>query len=124
MSERSGRSKRAWKTPSIASRRLQMMVSNLGYITYLLVDYEMNVRYRFAMLRIMREQSCNGGEDAQGTHESRKARLHQLPVFGLFRPVLAGEPGRLNWRRDARVSCLLPGSYGEVTGARLCRVSC
>ena len=84
----------------------------------------MNVRYRFAMLRIMREQSCDDGEDGQGAHERRKARLHQLPVFGLFRPVLAGEPGRLNWRRDARVSCLLPGAYGEVTGARLCRVSC
>src|SRR5215475_3527035 len=89
---------------------------DLGYITYLLVDYEVKVRYRFAMLRILREQSCNDGEDAQGAHESRKARLHQWPVLGLFRPVLAGEPGRLNWRRDARVSCLLAGAYGEVTG--------
>jgi len=24
---------------------------------------------------------------------SRKARLHQFPVLGLFRPVLAGKPG-------------------------------
>src|SRR5262249_28874186 len=97
---------------------------DLGNITYLLVDYEVKVRYRFAMLRILREQSCNDGEDAQGAHESRKARLHQWPVLGLFRPVLAGEPGRLNWRRDARVSCLLAGAYGEVTGGRLCRASC
>src|SRR5215831_12076256 len=120
---RSGRSKLAGRR-----RRLHRAPSDdgfaLGYITYLLVDYEVKVRYRFAMLRILREQSCNDGEDAQGAHESRKARLHQWPVFGLFRPVLAGEPGRLNWRRDARVSCLLAGAYGEVTGGRLCRASC
>src|SRR5215475_11213188 len=120
---RSGRSKLAGRR-----RRLHRAPSDdgfaLGYITYLLVDYEVKVRYRFAMLRILREQSCNDGEDAQGAHESRKARLHQWPVLGLFRPVLAGEPGRLNWRRDARVSCLLAGAYGEVTGGRLCRGSC
>src|SRR5215831_15350557 len=27
------------------------------------------------------------------TRISRKARLHQFPVLGLFRPVLAGKPG-------------------------------
>src|SRR5215510_12307477 len=57
--------------------------SDLGYITYLLVDYEMNVRYRFAMLRIMREQSCNDGEDAQGTHQPQG----QVASIACFRPV-------------------------------------
>src|SRR5262249_41200057 len=54
---KSGRSKRAGRR-----RRLHRAPSDdgfdLGYITYLLVDYEVKVRYRFAMLRILREQSC------------------------------------------------------------------
>src|SRR5262245_15591306 len=71
---------------------------DLGYITHLLVDYEMNVRYRFAMLRIMREQSCNGGEDAQA--RTRAAR-----------------PGCINCLFSACFALFLPASRAASTGA-------
>ena|SRR6516162_1785129 len=64
-------------------------------------------------------------KDAQGAHEPQ-GQVASIACFRpvsscsvLFRPALAGTPGRLNWRRDARVSCLLPGAYGEVTGRQV-----
>src|SRR5262249_51113272 len=96
---------------------------DLGYITYLLVDYEVKVRYRFAMLRILREQSCNDGEDAQGAHEPQ-GQVASIPCSRPVSPCSCRQAGRPDRRRDARVSCFLPGAYGEVTGARLCRASC
>jgi hypothetical protein len=54
----------------------------------------------------------------------RKARLHSFPVFVLFRPVFSGKPRRPDRRRGAPVSCFHPGAYGEITGVRLCPVSC
>ena len=122
MSERSGRSKRAGRR-----RRLHRAPSDdgfdLGYIAYLLVDYEVKVRYRFAMLRILREQSCNDGEDAQGAHEPQ-GQVASIPCSRPVSPCSCRQAGRPDRRRDARVSCFLPGAYGEVTGARLCRASC
>src|SRR5215831_10995078 len=122
MSERSGRSKRAGRR-----RRLHRAPSDdgfdRGYITYLLVDYEVKVRYRFAMLRILREQSCNDGEDAQGAHEPQ-GQVASIPCSRPVSPCSCRQAGRPDRRRDARVSCFLPGAYGEVTGARLCRASC
>src|SRR5215813_275075 len=119
---RSGRSKLAGRR-----RRLHRAPSDdgfaLGYITYLLVDYEVKVRYRFAMLRILREQSCNDGEDAQGAHEPQ-GQVASIPCSRPVSPCSCRQAGRPDRRRDARVSCFLPGAYGEVTGARLCRASC
>jgi hypothetical protein len=53
-----------------------------------------------------------------------KARLHVLPVLILFHPVIAGQPGRPDRRRGARVSCFHPVADGEITGAGLCPLSC
>src|SRR5215471_14865357 len=55
---------------------------------------------------------------------NRKARLQPFPVFVLFRPVIAGKPGRPDKRRGTRVSCFHPVAYGEVAGAGLCPVTC
>src|SRR5262249_53284485 len=104
------------KTPSIASRASDDGF-DLGYISYLLVDYEVKVRYRFAMLRILREQSCNDGEDAQGAHEPQ-GQVASIPCSRPVSPCSCRQAGRPDRRRDARVSCVLPGAYGAVTGRR------
>lgn len=83
----------------------------------------MKLIYRFAMLKIMLEQSCDEAKTPKA-RTSRKARLHQFPVVGLFRPVIADKPSRRDKAPGALISYFHPGAYGEVTGARLCRVSC
>src|SRR5262245_25300291 len=107
---------------SISSRALDEG-SIFSYISYLYVDFGMKLIYRSAMLRIMREQSCNDGEDAQDAHKPQ-GQVASIPCSRPVSPCSCRQAGRPDWRRGAHVSCLLPGAYGEVTGARLCRVSC
>src|SRR5262249_23045 len=45
-------------------------------------------------------------------------------VFVLFRPVIAGRPGRPDGGRGTPVSCFHPVAYPEVVGAGLCPVTC
>src|SRR5215510_2746940 len=94
---RSGRSKLAGRR-----RRLHRAPSDdgfdLGYIAYLLVDYEVKVRYRFAMLRILREQSCNDGGDAQGAHEPQ-GQVASIPCSRPVSPCSCRQAGCSDRRR-------------------------
>src|SRR5262249_8104002 len=79
---------------------------DIGYITYLLVDYEMHVRYRLAMLRIMREQSCDAcASKAAMTAKTPKARTR------------AARPGCINCLFSACFALFLPASRAASTGA-------
>ena len=122
MSERSGRSKRTG-----TCRQLHRAPSDegfdLGYISYLCVDYDMKLMYRFAMLR-MYEQTCNDGEGRP--RRARAARPSCINCLFSSCSVLL-----LPARRAASTGAgmrAFPVCFLELTGrsqaARLCRASC
>ena len=66
----------------------------LGYITYLYLDYKMKLMYRVAMFKLMHEQSCDDGEDAEGAHEPQ-GQVAFVPCFGPVSPCYCRPAGPL-----------------------------
>src|SRR5262245_15465214 len=111
MSERSGRSKRAGTCRQLHRAPLYEGF-DLGYIAYLFVDYEMNLIYRSAMLRIMREQSCNDGEDAQDAYKPQ-GQVASIPCSRPVSPCSCKQAGAAPTGARMRA---FPVCFLELTG--------